>query len=191
MIVKILIRFNIIFVLSTVSLFSNSYNFNNCNSTGAMGPSLSDCEFYYAGTTLEGNISIESTGIQVWTVPESGQYKINTLTDFQIVNGGQTTSSIYAAFKKEGVSLKEVYVQMKLSEIKEKSMADEIVPEISRCANSQNKVKCPMTKTRLSAILSQYYKDDQEAGQLLDFIMEKQEVKVKDNIRLKGEKKTE
>lgn len=56
---------------------------------------------------------------------------------------------------------------------------------------SQNKVKCPMTKTRLSAILSQYYKDEQEAGQLLDFIMEKQEVKVKDNIRLKGEKKTE
>ena len=38
---------------------------------------------------------------------------------------------------------KEVFVQMKLSEIKEKSMADEIVPEISRCANSQNKVKSP------------------------------------------------
>ena len=68
---------------------------------------------------------------------------ITEIKNLQIVNGGQTTSSIYAAYKKDGVSLKEVFVQMKLSEIKEKSMADEIVPEISRCANSQNKVKSP------------------------------------------------
>ena len=40
-------------------------------------------------------------------------------------------------------------------------------------------------------ILQQYYKDTEEASQLLDFIMEKQEVKIKDNIRLKAEKKNE
>jgi hypothetical protein len=68
---------------------------------------------------------------------------ITKITNLQIVNGGQTTSSLYAAFKKEEIAskLKEVYVQMKLSEIKDRLMADEIVPEISRCANSQNKVK--------------------------------------------------
>ncbi len=68
---------------------------------------------------------------------------ITKITNLQIVNGGQTTSSLYAAYKKEDIAhkLKEVYVQMKLSEIKDRLMADEIVPEISRCANSQNKVK--------------------------------------------------
>ena len=69
--------------------------------------------------------------------------ELSKITNLQIVNGGQTTSSLYAAFKKEEIAskLKEVYVQMKLSEIKDRLMADEIVPEISRCANSQNKVK--------------------------------------------------
>ncbi len=65
---------------------------------------------------------------------------ITRITNLQIVNGGQTTSSLFAAFKKN-IPLKEVYVQMKLSEIKDQQLADELVPEISRCANSQNKVK--------------------------------------------------
>lgn len=56
---------------------------------------------------------------------------------------------------------------------------------------TQRKTKSAMTKTRLSNILQQYYKDTEEASQLLDFIMEKQEVKIKDNIRLKAEKKNE
>ena len=41
---------------------------------------------------------------------------ITKITNLQIVNGGQTTSSLYAAYKKEETSskLKEVFVQMKL-----------------------------------------------------------------------------
>ena len=62
-----------------------------------------------------------------------------------VVKNNYTIENIFKKFsvKKEEIAskLKEVYVQMKLSEIKDRLMADEIVPEISRCANSQNKVK--------------------------------------------------
>jgi hypothetical protein len=58
----------------------------------------------------------------------------------QIVNGGQTTASIFNVLKKDkGASVKDVYVQMKLSVVKPE-LASEIVPKISRYANSQNKI---------------------------------------------------
>ena len=63
---------------------------------------------------------------------------ITKIKNLQIVNGGQTTASIYSAYKnKKDVS--KVFVQMKLSVVnKEKS--EEVVPLISRYANSQNKI---------------------------------------------------
>lgn len=64
------------------------------------------------------------------------------LQDLQIVNGGQTTASLFWARKKHRASLESVSVQMKLSVIPE-SMSekfDDIVSKISQCANSQNKV---------------------------------------------------
>lgn len=64
------------------------------------------------------------------------------LQDLQIVNGGQTTASLFWARKKHKASLENVSVQMKLSVIPE-SMSDkfdDIVSKISQCANSQNKV---------------------------------------------------
>ena len=63
---------------------------------------------------------------------------ITQIKNLQIVNGGQTTASIYSAYKnKKDVS--KVFVQMKLSVVnKEKS--EEVVPLISRYANSQNKI---------------------------------------------------
>ena len=60
--------------------------------------------------------------------------------DFQIVNGGQTTASIYHALKKEKVDVRHVVVQVKLTVLKDPSKVSEIVPLISRYANSQNKV---------------------------------------------------
>lgn len=60
-------------------------------------------------------------------------------TDLQIVNGGQTTASISSARRLDHSSLDHVYVPMKLSVISpEKS--GEMIPRISRYANSQNKV---------------------------------------------------
>lgn len=63
---------------------------------------------------------------------------IKTIKNFQIVNGGQTTSSIYAASKKLDIS--KVAVQMKLSVVKEKEQEHTFVSDVSRYANTQNKV---------------------------------------------------
>jgi hypothetical protein len=66
--------------------------------------------------------------------------KLEWLKDFQIVNGGQTTASIYHAVKKERVNVDNVVVQVKLTVLKDPAKVPEIVPLISRYANSQNKV---------------------------------------------------
>lgn len=68
--------------------------------------------------------------------------KIVQLADLQIVNGGQTTASLFWARKKHRADLDEVNVQMKLSVIPEsmKDRFEEIVSNISNYANSQNKV---------------------------------------------------
>lgn len=67
-----------------------------------------------------------------------GKGNIKTIKNFQIVNGGQTTSSIYAASKKLDVS--KVAVQMKLSVVKDREQEHTFVSEVSRYANTQNKV---------------------------------------------------
>ncbi len=65
---------------------------------------------------------------------------IEWVKDFQIVNGGQTTASIYHALKKEKVDVSQVTAQMKLTVLKDPAKVSEIVPLISQYANSQNKV---------------------------------------------------
>jgi hypothetical protein len=60
------------------------------------------------------------------------------LRNLQIVNGGQTTASIHAAYRKK-VDLSKVFVQMKLS-IVPPERAAVVVPKISEYANSQNRV---------------------------------------------------
>lgn len=62
-----------------------------------------------------------------------------SLKNFQIVNGGQTTASLYSAATKDQFDISEIFVQMKLSIVSPEKAAD-IVPFISRYANSQNKV---------------------------------------------------
>jgi AIPR protein len=66
-------------------------------------------------------------------------YYVNVLTGWQIVNGGQTTASLYQALKSK-LSLKHIFVQMKLTVIKETSQTAEIIASISKYANSQNKI---------------------------------------------------
>ena len=69
---------------------------------------------------------------------EDGEY-ITSLENFQIVNGGQTTASLFYAATKDKFDISEIYVPMKLS-IVNSSAAVALVPFISRYANSQNKV---------------------------------------------------
>jgi AIPR protein/AAA domain/UvrD-like helicase C-terminal domain len=71
---------------------------------------------------------------------EDGTQGIVWAKDFQIVNGGQTTASIYHSMKsKKGLDVSRVYVQAKISVV-DPSLIDDLVPLISRYANSQNKV---------------------------------------------------
>jgi hypothetical protein len=66
--------------------------------------------------------------------------RIRSITDFQIVNGGQTTASLTSAMQKDRAELSQVLVQLKLSVIKDPEHVGTIVGNISRFANSQNKV---------------------------------------------------
>jgi hypothetical protein len=71
---------------------------------------------------------------------KDGHGRLRSVKDFQIVNGGQTTASIFHALKKERVDVSNVVVQVKLTVLTDPAKVVEIVPLISRYANSQNKV---------------------------------------------------
>ena len=64
---------------------------------------------------------------------------IKEITDWQIVNGGQTTASIHNALQ-SGIDISQVNVQIKLTVIREQSKTEEMVGFISKYANSQNKI---------------------------------------------------
>lgn len=90
------------------------------------------------GMFLAYNNGVTATADSVETVKIDGSLHISKINNLQIVNGGQTTASIHAAYKKK-TDLSQVFVQLKLSVI-EPDLASEIVPKISEYANSQNKV---------------------------------------------------
>lgn len=62
------------------------------------------------------------------------------LKDFQIVNGGQTTASLYHTQRKDNADLANVKIPMKLTILRDPAKAEEVVPRISRYANTQNPV---------------------------------------------------
>lgn len=87
------------------------------------------------------NNGITATAESVETKFVDKQLVITKLNDFQIVNGGQTTASLYHTQKKfKDADLSKIFVQMKLTVIKDKEQKNIEVPNISRFANSQNKV---------------------------------------------------
>jgi len=65
---------------------------------------------------------------------------IKNIKNLQIVNGGQTTASIFNTARKEKVDISQIFVQVKFSIIENPEQYNEIVSEISRCSNTQNKV---------------------------------------------------
>lgn len=70
---------------------------------------------------------------------DSGHY-ISKISNLQIVNGGQTTASIYNTAKKDRADISKIFVQVKLSVIENPVEYSEIVSLISKYANTQNKV---------------------------------------------------
>ena len=69
-----------------------------------------------------------------------GVYRLTRAADFQIVNGGQTTATLMIAKNDKSADLSAVKVPIKLTIVSPKDL-DELVPKISRYANSQNKVQ--------------------------------------------------
>lgn len=86
------------------------------------------------------NNGLATTAQEVKTEVLDGQVFITGVKDFQIVNGGQTTASLFHTEKKYKADLTQVFVQMKLTVIKDEEKKNETVPYISRYANSQTKV---------------------------------------------------
>lgn len=88
------------------------------------------------------NNGISATALDVQIEDTSKGRFITFARDFQIINGGQTTASISNARYKDKAVLDGIYVQMKLTAIDESTQeeSDELIRNISRSSNSQNKV---------------------------------------------------
>ena len=80
---------------------------------------------------------------------ENGQYVLKSLTDFQIVNGGQTTASIYFS-KKEGLDVSKVRVMAKINVAKntDEEKLNEFISQISIYSNAQSKVSSADLRSR-------------------------------------------
>lgn len=85
------------------------------------------------------NNGISATASSVMTIEDNGQTFLKGIVDFQIVNGGQTTASLYNSRYKDKADLSNIYVPMKLTVV-EKEQAKEVIPLIAEYANTQNKV---------------------------------------------------
>ena len=84
------------------------------------------------------NNGISTTASEVELKQNGRVQYLTKLKDWQIVNGGQTTASIASA---KNCDLTKVFVQMKVSVVKDKEKYDDIVKDISRSANSQTGIK--------------------------------------------------
>lgn len=85
------------------------------------------------------NNGVAGTATDASIVKKDGIERLIRLRDFQIVNGGQTTASLFTARRKDDADLSRIFVQIKLSVVTQEQ-AGELIPLISRYANSQNKV---------------------------------------------------
>ncbi|WP_237570093.1 AIPR family protein [Mycolicibacterium lacusdiani] len=86
------------------------------------------------------NNGLSATASAVKVVPmDNGGFGIASVKDLQIVNGGQTTASIHDVAKRTKADISHIQVPVKLTVVAENQLS-EIVPLISRYANSQNKV---------------------------------------------------
>ena len=85
------------------------------------------------------NNGISATASAVHTFIKDGQTYLKGIVDFQIVNGGQTTASLYNSRYKDKANLSEISVPMKLTVV-EKDKSKEVIPLIAEYANTQNRV---------------------------------------------------
>lgn len=85
-------------------------------------------------------IAATADEVKILDLPDGRGKVLGSVSDLQIVNGGQTTASIYHTWKKDKADISKIFVQIKLSRVNDKSKFSEIVSRISEYANTQNKV---------------------------------------------------
>ena len=88
------------------------------------------------------NNGLSTTATTVQSVDLDGISKITKIQGLQIVNGGQTTASLFTYMRQEKQlleNLDKTYVQMKLIVVPQET-SDEMVPFIARYANTQNRI---------------------------------------------------
>ena len=85
------------------------------------------------------NNGITATAQGVETKITDAGLAITRIIDLQIVNGGQTTASLFHTRRRDKADLSQIFVQMKLSVIDSQD-SESVVPRISEYANTQNRV---------------------------------------------------
>ena len=85
-------------------------------------------------------IAATAEEVTITDLPNNQGKAIAQVKDFQIVNGGQTTASVYHTWKKDKVDISNVFVPVKLTIVKNRENFSEIVGRIAEYANTQNKV---------------------------------------------------
>lgn len=108
--------------------------FNGGVNKGIRGTILNEKSRFF---TYNNGISTTAKSVET-TMGEEGLL-ITEFTDLQIINGGQTTATLAATNIKNNADLSGIFVQMKLTVLKEDN--PELIRNIATYANSQNKVK--------------------------------------------------
>ncbi|AOO63859.1 AIPR family protein [Sulfurospirillum halorespirans] len=100
------------------------------------------------------NNGLTITATDIKTFENKHKLYIASLTDFQIVNGGQTTATIYFS-KKDGLDVSKVYVMAKINVAKQTNEKDleQLIDNISKYSNAQSKVSNVDLKSRNSQLL--------------------------------------
>ncbi len=109
--------------------------FNGAVNKGIRGTILNEKSRFF---TYNNGISTTAKNIEV-EKDDNGGYIITSFTDLQIINGGQTTATLAATSIKNNADLSGIYVQMKLTVLKDGD--PDLIRNIATYANSQNKVK--------------------------------------------------
>ena len=87
-------------VSATVNVTSDwdgALMFTNCGQTGPTGPSQVQCDGEYAGTGLDGDVSV-SAGFQTWVVPNTGTYTIEVAGAQGGYSTGANGATMYGEF---------------------------------------------------------------------------------------------
>jgi hypothetical protein len=101
---------------------------------GIRGTILNEPSMFFAY-----NNGITATAQSVEVTKGDNGLSVTRIVDLQIVNGGQTTASLFHTRRRDKAKLSGIFVQMKLSVI-DSDESETVVPRISEYANTQNRV---------------------------------------------------